>query len=69
VRTLNPKISYSELKKRYISPSPANNSTIPAAPDGLPTSSNQSSFKRMPHKSFMSPTPSLKDLKDHMGTF
>lgn len=64
MRALNPKISYSELKKRYISPSPAN-STI--SPDALP--SNNSSFKRMPHRSFLSPTPSLRDLKDHMGTF
>lgn len=54
--TLNPKISYSELRKCFKSPSP-------------PQSTNNASFKKMAPRSFLSPTPSLKDLKDHIGAF
>lgn len=56
--TLNPKVSYAELKRRFQSPSP------------MASSINNTSFQnKVTHRSFLSPTPSLKDLKDHIGAF
>jgi len=53
---MNPKISFTDLRQRFKSPSPIGNY-------------NNATFQKVPSKSFLSPTPSLKDLRGHLSTF
>jgi hypothetical protein len=57
---MNPKVSYSELRKRY------RPSLAQASPQRDEKKAHEQILKRM---SFLSPTPSLKSLKDHIGAF
>jgi len=58
---LQPKISYSALKEKFLSPTLRKIDQTPL--DG------QKIKEKIKPVSFMSPTPSLKDLKDHIGAF